>query len=171
VISASFPQLGIGFLGVALAFGLTALTGAYAFGPVSGGHFNPAVLGLATAGRFSWRELGPYWVAQLLGATFAAFVLLKIAQGNIDFSLANGFVANGYDEHSPNGYTWQSGLLAEIVLTAHQPSGRQLCPREGIVSSTVAARDRRLRRILKWACRAHPRARSDNSNRKPQRVV
>lgn len=119
VISASFPQLGIGFLGVALAFGLTVLTGAYAFGPISGGHFNPAVtLGVATAGRFSWKEVGPFWVAQLLGATFAAFVLLKIAQGNIDFSLASGFAANGYDEHSPNGYTWQSGLLAEIVLTA-----------------------------------------------------
>ncbi|MGJ0451956.1 MAG: aquaporin Z [Methylocystis sp.] len=119
VISASFPQLGIGFLGVALAFGLTVLTGAYAFGPISGGHFNPAVtLGVATAGRFSWKEVGPFWVVQLLGATFAAFVLLKIAQGNIDFSLTSGFAANGYDEHSPNGYTWQSGLLAEIVLTA-----------------------------------------------------
>ena len=103
VISAGFPQLGIGFLGVALAFGLTVLTGAYAFGPVSGGHFNPAVtLGVATAGRFSWKDVGPFWVVQLLGATFAAFVLLKIAQGNIDFSLANGFAANGYDEHSPN---------------------------------------------------------------------
>ena len=119
VISASFPQLGIGFLGVALAFGLAVLTGAYAFGPISGGHFNPAVtLGVATAGRFSWKEVGPFWVVQLLGATFAAFVLLKIAQGNIDFSVASGFAANGYDEHSPNGYTWQSGLLAEIVLTA-----------------------------------------------------
>lgn len=119
VISASFPQLGIGFLGVALAFGLTVLTGAYAFGPISGGHFNPAVtLGVATAGRFSWKEVGPFWVVQLLGATFAAFVLLKIAQGNIDFSVTSGFAANGYDEHSPNGYTWQSGLLAEIVLTA-----------------------------------------------------
>lgn len=119
VVSAAFPQLGIGFTGVALAFGLTVLTGAYAFGPVSGGHFNPAVsFGLAAAGRFSWKTLGPYWVAQLLGAIFAAFVLLKIAQGNIDFSLTNGFAANGYDAHSPNGYTWQSGLLAEIVLTA-----------------------------------------------------
>jgi aquaporin Z len=119
LFSAGFPQLGIGFTGVALAFGLTVLTGAYAFGPVSGGHFNPAVsLGLATAGRFSWRELGPYWIAQLVGATVAAFVLLNIAKGNIDFSLANGFAANGYDEHSPNGYTWQSGFLAEFVLTA-----------------------------------------------------
>jgi len=119
LISAGFPQLGIGFTGVALAFGLTVLTGAYAFGPVSGGHFNPAVtLGLAAAGRFSWKELGPYWVVQLLGATAAAFVLLKICQGNIDFTLANGFAANGFDEHSPAGYTWQSGFLIETVLTA-----------------------------------------------------
>jgi dihydrofolate synthase/folylpolyglutamate synthase len=88
VISAGFPKLGIGFTGVALAFGLTVLTGAYAFGPVSGGHFNPAVsLGLAAAGRFSWKELIPYWIVQLLGATFAAFVLLLIARGSIDFSL------------------------------------------------------------------------------------
>jgi aquaporin Z len=118
LISAGFPQLGIGFTGVSLAFGLTVLTGAYAFGPVSGGHFNPAVsLGLATAGRFSWKELGPYWVAQIVGATVAAFVLLLIMKGNIDFSLANGFAANGYDEHSPAGYTWQSGFLIETVLT------------------------------------------------------
>jgi len=119
VISAAFPQFGIGFTGVALAFGLTVLTGAYAFGPVSGGHFNPAVsLGLAVAGRFSWKELGPYWVAQLLGAIFAAFVLLQVAQGNIDFSLAGGFAANGYDEHSPAGYTLRSGFIVETVLTA-----------------------------------------------------
>lgn len=118
LISAGFPQLGIGFTGVSLAFGLTVLTGAYAFGPISGGHFNPAVsLGLATAGRFSWKELGPYWLVQVLGATFAAFVLLKIMQGNIDFSLANGFAANGYEDHSPAGYTWQSGFLIETVLT------------------------------------------------------
>jgi aquaporin Z len=118
LISAGFPQLGIGFTGVSLAFGLSVLTGAYAFGPVSGGHFNPAVsLGLAAAGRFSWKELGPYWIAQLIGATFAAFILLKICQGNIDFSLSNGFAANGYEEHSPAGYTWQAGFLIETVLT------------------------------------------------------
>ena len=118
-ISAGFPQLGIGFLGVALAFGLTVLTGAYAFGPVSGGHFNPAVsLGLAAAGRFSWKELGPYWVAQVLGAIFAAFILLLVAKGNIDFSLAGGFAANGYEDHSPAGYTLQAGLIIETVLTA-----------------------------------------------------
>jgi aquaporin Z len=119
LISAGFPQLGIGFTGVSLAFGLSVLTGAYAFGPISGGHFNPAVsLGLATAGRFSWKELGPYWVAQLVGATVAAFVLLQIMKGNIDFSLSNGFAANGYDEHSPAGYTWLSAFLIEAVLTA-----------------------------------------------------
>jgi aquaporin Z len=119
VISAGFPQLGIGFLGVALAFGLTVLTGAYAFGPVSGGHFNPAVsLGLAVAGRFSWKELPPYWIAQLVGAAFAAAVLFVVARGNVDFSLAGGFAANGYDDHSPGGYAWQSGLVIETVLTA-----------------------------------------------------
>jgi aquaporin Z len=119
VISSGFPQLGIGFLGVALAFGLTVLTGAYAFGPVSGGHFNPAVsLGLAVAGRFSWKDLVPYWVVQVLGATFAAFILLIVAQGNVDFSLASGFAANGYDDHSPGGYALQSGFVIETVLTA-----------------------------------------------------
>ena len=119
VISAGFPQLGIGFLGVALAFGLTVLTGAYAFGPVSGAHFNPAVsLGLAVAGRFSWKELPPYWLAQVLGATFAALILLVVASGNIDFSLAGGFAANGYEEHSPAGYSLQSGFVIETVLTA-----------------------------------------------------
>jgi aquaporin Z len=119
VISAAFPQLGIGFAGVALAFGLTVLTGVYAFGPISGGHFNPAVsLGLAVAGRFSWKELIPYWVVQVLGGTFAAFILLNVAQGNVDFSLANGFAANGYEDHSPGGYTLQSGFLIETVLTA-----------------------------------------------------
>jgi aquaporin Z len=89
VISAAYPQLGIGFAGVALAFGLTVLTGVYAFGPISGGHFNPAVsLGLAVAGRFSWLELVPYVIVQLLGATAAAAVLYLVAVGNIDFSLA-----------------------------------------------------------------------------------
>jgi aquaporin Z len=119
VLAAAFPALGIGFSGVALAFGLTVLTGVYAFGPISGGHFNPAVsAGLATAGRFSWAEVGPYVVAQVLGAIAAAFVLYLIASGKDGFTLANGFAANGYGEHSPGGYSLFAGLVIEIVLTA-----------------------------------------------------
>jgi aquaporin Z len=119
VISAAFPQLGIGFVGVSFAFGLTVLTGAYTFGPVSGGHFNPAVsLGLATAGRFAWRDLGPYIVAQVIGAIAASATLYLIATGKLDFSLAGGFAANGYEEHSPEGYTLMSGFIIEVVLTA-----------------------------------------------------
>jgi len=118
VISAAFPQLGIGFAGVALAFGLTVLTGVYAFGPISGGHFNPAVsLGLAVAGRFSWKDLIPYIIIQVAGALVAAGALYAIAIGNIDFSLANGFAANGFDEHSPAGYTRLSAILIETILT------------------------------------------------------
>jgi len=119
VIAAGIPQVGIGYIGVALAFGLTVLTGVYAFGPVSGGHFNPAVsLGVAIAGRFSWRDLIPYIIAQLIGAIAAAAVLYVVALGNIDFSLAGGFAANGFDEHSPQGYTLRSAFVAEAVLTA-----------------------------------------------------
>lgn len=119
VLAAAFPQLGIGFAGVALAFGLTVLTGAYAFGPVSGGHFNPAVsAGLATAGRFSWGEFVPYVVAQVGGAIAAAAVLWGVAMGKADFSLAGGFAANGFGEHSPGGYGLASALVIEVVLTA-----------------------------------------------------
>jgi len=119
VLAAGFPQLGIGFAGVALAFGLTVLTGAYAFGPVSGGHFNPAVsFGLAIAGRFSWREFIPYVVVQVLGATVAAGVLYLIASGKADFSLSGGFASNGYGEHSPGGYNLPATFLIEVVLTA-----------------------------------------------------
>lgn len=118
VISAGYPQLGIGFTGVALAFGLALLTGAYAFGPISGANFNPAVsLGLAVAGRLPWRELGPYVITQVIGATAAAGALYIVAEGNIDFSLANGFAANGYDEHSPAGYTLRSAFVIEVILT------------------------------------------------------
>jgi aquaporin Z len=118
VLAAGFPQLGIGFAGVALAFGLTVLTGAYAFGPVSGGHFNPAVsFGLAIAGRFSWREFIPYVVVQVLGATAAAGVLYLIASGKADFSLSGGFASNGYGEHSPGGYNLPAAFLIEVVLT------------------------------------------------------
>jgi len=119
VLAAAFPQLGIGFAGVSLAFGLTVLTGAYAFGPVSGGHFNPAVsAGLAVAGRFSWGEFVPYVVAQVIGAVAAAAVLYVVASGKADFSLAGGFASNGYGEHSPGGYGLASALLIEVVLTA-----------------------------------------------------
>ena len=119
VLAAAFPQLGIGFAGVSLAFGLTVLTGAYAFGPVSGGHFNPAVsAGLAVAGRFSWSEFVPYVVAQVIGAVAAAAVLFVVASGKADFSLAGGFASNGYGEHSPGGYGLVSALVIEVVLTA-----------------------------------------------------
>jgi aquaporin Z len=119
VFAAGFPTLGIGFAGVALAFGLTVLTMAYAVGHISGGHFNPAVsVGLAVAGRFSWSEVIPYVIAQVIGAIAGAIVIYLIASGNPDFSLANGFAANGYGEHSPGKYPMMSALIAEIVLTA-----------------------------------------------------
>ncbi|MBV1705496.1 MAG: aquaporin Z [Hyphomicrobiales bacterium] len=119
VLAAAFPQLGIGFAGVSLAFGLTVLTGAYAFGPVSGGHFNPAVsLGLATAGRFAWSDFLPYVVAQVLGAAVAAGALYLIASGKAGFSLAGGFAANGYGDHSPGGYSMAAALMIEVLLTA-----------------------------------------------------
>ncbi|WP_196258653.1 aquaporin Z [Pelagibacterium limicola] len=118
VLAAGFPELGIGFLGVSLAFGLTVLTGAYALGPISGGHFNPAVsLGLAMAGRFGWRELPFYWVAQVIGGIMGAAVLFVIASGAPGFA-AGGFGANGYDALSPGGYSMLAVLVAEIVLTA-----------------------------------------------------
>jgi len=119
VLAAAFPQLGIGFAGVALAFGLTVLTMAYAVGPISGGHFNPAVsVGLAVAGRFSWGELVPYVVAQVIGALAAAGVLWVVASGKAGFDLAGGFASNGYGEHSPGGYGLASALVIEVVLTA-----------------------------------------------------
>ncbi|MFD1859457.1 aquaporin Z [Aeromicrobium camelliae] len=109
----------VGFVGVALAFGLTVLTGAYAFGPVSGGHFNPAVsVGLAVARRFAWKELPGYVVAQLIGATIAGAVLLLIASGVSGFTTADGFATNGYGDHSPAGYNLTSVIVAEVLLTA-----------------------------------------------------
>ncbi|WP_028918940.1 aquaporin Z [Pseudoxanthomonas suwonensis] len=115
--------LGIGFVGVALAFGLTVLTGAYAFGHVSGGHFNPAVsLGLWAGGRFPARDLLPYFVAQVLGAIVAGFILLQIARGGggfaIDPDAAGAFASNGYGVRSPGGYTIGAAFLCEVVLTA-----------------------------------------------------
>ncbi|CAL1239013.1 aquaporin Z [Candidatus Methylocalor cossyra] len=118
VLSAKFPELGIGFLGVALAFGLTVLTMAYAIGHISGCHLNPAVsIGLSCAGRFAPGELAPYVVSQVAGAILAAAVLYLIASGTADFDPSAGFAANGYGEHSPGGYALGSALLAELVLT------------------------------------------------------
>ena len=118
VLAAAFPHLGIGFAGVSLAFGLTVLTGVYAFGPISGGHFNPAVsLGLAVAGRLSWGELLPYVVTQVIAAIAASAVLYVIASGGPDFSLAGGFASNGYGAHSPGGYNLLPAAVTEMVLT------------------------------------------------------
>jgi aquaporin Z len=118
VLSAAFPQVGIGLLGVSLAFGLTVLTMAYAIGPVSGCHLNPAVsLGLAVAGRFDRKDLLPYVAAQILGAIAGAGVLLAIASGKPGFDLHGGLASNGYGEHSPGGYAMTSALVAEVVLT------------------------------------------------------
>lgn len=118
VLTAAFPELGIGFTGVSLAFGLTVLTMAYAVGGISGGHFNPAVsLGLALANRFSWKELIPYWIAQVVGAIAAAAVLYAVASGKAGWS-AGGFASNGFGDLSPGGYSMQAALLIEIVLTA-----------------------------------------------------
>lgn len=118
VLAATFPATGIGFTGVALAFGLTVVTMAYAVGNISGGHFNPAVtLGLVAGGRFKASELVPYWVAQVAGGIVAAAFLYIIASGKTGFSTAAGFAANGYGEHSPGGYTLLSALVVEITLT------------------------------------------------------
>ena len=118
VLAAAFPELGIGFVGVSLAFGLTVLTMAYAVGGISGGHFNPAVsLGLAVAGRFKMSDLPMYIAAQVAGAIVAAGMLYLIASGKAGFA-AGGFASNGYGEHSPAGYSMMSALIIEIVLTA-----------------------------------------------------
>jgi aquaporin Z len=119
VIAAAFPDVGIGLLGVALAFGLTVLTMAYAIGHVSGCHLNPAVsIGLWAGRRFPARDILPYVVAQVAGAIAGAAVLYVIATGKEGFSLASGFAANGFGEHSPGGYSFVAGLIAEVVLTA-----------------------------------------------------
>ena len=118
VLAAAFPQLGIGFVGVAFAFGLTVLTMAYAIGHVSGCHLNPAVsVGLWAGGRFPARDLPGYIVAQVLGAIAGAAVLYLIASGKADFSLAGGFASNGYAEHSPGGYSLAACLACEVAMT------------------------------------------------------
>jgi aquaporin Z len=117
VLAGAFPSVGIGFAGVSLAFGLTVLTGAYALGPISGGHFNPAVtVGLWAGGRFPGRDIPAYVVAQVVGAIVAAGVLFMIASGKPDFELGR-FAANGFGEHSPGGYSLTAGLITEIVMT------------------------------------------------------
>src|SRR5687768_9764081 len=119
VIAAAFPDLGIGFAGVSLAFGLTVLTMAYAIGHISGCHLNPAVtLGLVVGGRFKASELPPYLIAQVLGAVLAAAVLYVIASGRAGYDLAaGGLAANGYGANSPGGYALGAGLLTEIIMT------------------------------------------------------
>ena len=126
ILAAAFPELGIGFVGVAIAFGLTVLTMAYAVGPISGGHFNPAVtLGLAIADRCEWSDVIPYWVAQVLGGLLAGALLYVIASGT-PFDITGdaplwspgSFASNGYNDLSPGGYNMISCLLIEIVLTA-----------------------------------------------------
>jgi len=118
VLDAAYPQLGIGFLGVALAFGLTVLTMVYTIGHISGAHLNPAVsVGLAFGKRFPWSELVPYVVVQVIGAAAASTVLYVIASGKQGFSLSGGFASNGYGAHSPGGYSLLACFVAEVVLT------------------------------------------------------
>ncbi|AFK62740.1 aquaporin Z [Advenella kashmirensis WT001] len=120
VLAAGFPELGIGFAGVALAFGLTVLTMAYAVGHISGGHFNPAVtLGLFAGGRIPFSTVVPYIISQVIGGIIAGGVLYLIASGKAGFDVsASGFASNGYGEHSPGGYSLTAAIIAEFVLTA-----------------------------------------------------
>lgn len=118
VLAAAFPDVGIGLLGVSFAFGLTVLTMAYAIGHISGCHLNPAVsIGLWAAGRFPANQLLSYILAQVLGGIAAGAILYLIASGKADFNLAAGFAANGYEEHSPGGYSLMSALITEVFMT------------------------------------------------------
>ena len=118
VLAAAFPEIGIGLVGVSLAFGLTVVTGAYALGPISGGHFNPAVsVGLAMGGRFAWAELPGYVIAQVLGAVVGGGILYVIATGKAGADLG-GFATNGFGAHSPGGYDLSAAVLTEVVMTA-----------------------------------------------------
>jgi aquaporin Z len=120
VFAAAFPELGIGFAGVALAFGLTVVTMAYAVGHISGAHFNPAVTaGMWASGRFPAKDVVPYWIAQVVGGVAAGAVIYLIASGRPEFDpVASGFASNGYGEHSPGHYSLQACIIAEFVLTA-----------------------------------------------------
>lgn len=118
VLAAGIPAVGIGYAGVSLAFGLTVLTGAFAFGHISGAHFNPAVsFGLFVAGRFPAKDLIPYWLAQVLGGVAAAAVLYVIASGAAGFDANAGFASNDYGDHSPQHYSLSAGLICEVVMT------------------------------------------------------
>lgn len=118
VLAAAFPHVGIGLLGVALAFGLTVLTMAFAIGHISGCHLNPAVtFGLVVGGRFKSSDAGPYVIAQVIGAVVAAGLLYVIASGKPGFDLSGGLAANGYGEHSPGGYSLFAGLVTEVIMT------------------------------------------------------
>ena len=118
VLAATFPDVGIGLTGVSLAFGLTVLTMAYALGPISGGHFNPAVsCGLWAAGRFPANQVAPYIVAQVAGAVAGAAILFIIASGKAGFDVKAGFASNGYGEHSPGKYAFGAAALTEVVMT------------------------------------------------------
>lgn len=119
IFAAAFPELGIGFAGVALAFGLTVVTMAYAVGHISGAHFNPAVTaGMWASGRFPAKDVIPYWIAQVVGGLAAGGVLYLIATGKAGFDASAGFASNGYGEHSPGGYSLLACIVAEFVLTA-----------------------------------------------------
>jgi len=118
VLAAGYPELGIGFVGVSIAFGLTVLTGVYALGHISGAHFNPAVsVGLWLGGRFDKKELLPYIGAQVLGGLAGAGTLYMIASGKAGFDASNGFASNGFGDHSPDGYNMMSALITEVVMT------------------------------------------------------
>lgn len=118
VLAAGIANVGIGYAGVALAFGLTVVTGAYAFGHISGAHFNPAItIGVWAAGKFPSAQVVPYILFQVLGAIAAAAVLYVIASGSADFDVTQGFASNGYGEHSPQHYSLQAGLVCEVVLS------------------------------------------------------
>ena len=118
VLAAGVPNVGIGYAGVSLAFGLTVVTGAYAFGHISGAHFNPAVtVGLFVGGRFPMRLVIPYILVQMIGGIAAGAVLYSIASGAPGFDVAAGFASNGYAEHSPQGYSLQAALISEVVMT------------------------------------------------------
>ena len=138
IFAAAYPDLGIGFAGVALAFGLTVLTMAFAVGHISGGHFNPAVsFGLWAGGKFPAKELLGYIIAQLIGAIAAAGVLYLIVSGKSGFSDIGGFAANGYDSLSPDGYSMTSAFIAELVLLCARNSST--CPSKTSVKITAAA--------------------------------